>query len=116
MSGGKDGGSTTAVPTTTDNSVEMMSMMMEMMDSMYASVGDLEYPEMEDAADTPVVETVASVDWGDKMDSLKAMTTAEYSVEAANRKGRSSTVHTSPLLDTEDEEDEDILGATGNTD
>jgi len=104
--GGKDGGSTTAPPPVdtsgTDDSMQMMQMMLAMMESMAASAGAA--PAMPVMPDAPAVDTTPSIDWGEKMDSLRAKTTAEYSISQDKRKGRTDTIHTSPLLDTEEDE------------
>ena len=80
-----------------DQLQQMMTMMMEGMTSsisaMMGSMSEMEVPS------TPPVETTPDVDWQEKLDELSAKTKADYSLETSDKKGRSDTVHTSPLLD-----------------
>lgn len=113
--GGKGDSGSTSVPLAssdeTDDSMEMMVMMMQMMESMTNSIGDA--PETPYLASSPTVETTPTINWGEKMDELKAKTKADWNADQDKRKGRMDTIHTSPLL--EEEEDATaptILGST----
>ena len=93
---------------------EMMGGMMEMMMGMMASMPDmgeymdsmleqqlLEMPEMPSLLDMPQASRDPEIDWGEKQDQLSMKQRADYNREEMLRKGRTDTIHTSPLLDEE---------------
>lgn len=117
--GGKDSGSSMPMPPaqspTKDNSAEMLAMMSAMMEGMNAQMANAAsaIPEAPVLPDAPAIESTPAIDWTEKMDQLRAKTRAEYSAEVSDKKGRMSTIHTSPLLDNDtEEEDTTLLGAT----
>lgn len=93
---------------------EMMGGMMEMMGGMMESMPDmnsymdsvldqqLQMPEIPSMLDMPTVQRDPEIDWEEKQDQLSAKARADYNRDEMLRKGRTDTIHTSPLLDEED--------------
>lgn len=94
---------------------EAMGGMMEMMMGMMAAMPDmgeymdsmmeqqlLEMPEVPSLLDMPQASRNPEVDWTEKNDQLSAQQRADFNREEMLRKGRTDTIHTSPLLDEED--------------
>ena len=73
---------------------EMMMMMM--------SVLGAGAPEPPSQPILPEVYREPEIDWTEKNKTLAAKMKADYKTDQANKKGRSQTTHTSPLLDEEE--------------
>lgn len=106
MGSGK-GGNTLPPPDV--QSPDMGGMMMAMQNMMAASAQQQQLPEAPDMTPLPEVEEVTPTDWTEKQDALKAKTLADYNTTQATKKGRLDTVHTSPLLD--DQEDTTVASS-----
>jgi cell envelope opacity-associated protein A len=84
------------MPPMQDNSAQiaqMMSMMGMMMQNM---------PQAPAIPELPQINREPVIDWSERHDQLLAKTKADYDNELASKKGRSSTILTSPMLDEED--------------
>jgi hypothetical protein len=107
--GGKDsgGGSSFYASQNEDNDLQdlaMLEAMMGMMSGMTEAMATMatQVPEMPEPVSTPQLATTEPIDWAEKMSTLNAKTRADYANEVDKKKGRTDTIHTSPLLD-EDE-------------
>ena len=103
---------------TSEDDAAMMEMMMAMMAGMGG--GGMEMPAMPHTPDVeeyqpPPIEKAAKIDWKKKQEELAAKTKADYKGDVANKKGRTSTIHTSPLLDDETNTKQQVLGKTSKT-
>ena len=86
---------------------EMNELMMQMMSMMGHIGGPPPAPEV------PLVPSIIrepETDWTEKSKELAAKAKADYSAEAANKKGRMATILTSPLLDDEATTTGSLLG------
>jgi hypothetical protein len=105
---GKSGGSEPLMPQ--DNSAMMMMMMMQMMQQNMAAMQQMamQQPETPEIPEAPEVVAPEPVDWSEKEDQLREQMKADYEMEQEKRHGLTDTIHTSPLIDEENlEEDED---------
>jgi hypothetical protein len=108
--GGKDSGSSSSdfyASQNDDSDMQDMAMleaMMGMMSGMTEAMATMatQVPEMPEPAPAPQLATTEPIDWAEKMSTLNAKTRADYANTVDNKKGRTDTIHTSPLLD-EDE-------------
>lgn len=107
MGGGKgsddsSGGYAAPPPEEGVGDAEMMAGMMAMMEMMSAASAPGPAPAMPEAIAPPPIEKAPKIDWRAKQESLKAKSRADYKSETSKKKGRTQTIHTSPLLDSED--------------
>jgi len=77
-----------------DNTAMMMQMMQMMM-----SAPAFQAPELPDIPEAPAVEAEERVDWKERTQQLASKVKADYTDEQSRKRGRSSTLLTSPLLD-----------------
>lgn len=75
--------------------LEMMNMMMGMMGSMQQAPIPPQIPQ------TPTIYRGPEIDWTEKNQQLAAKARADFKSDSAKKKGRKSTILTSPLLDEE---------------
>lgn len=104
--GGKGGSTVVEQPQVTDNSgldaaagalgsmMQMNALMTQQMMSQQSAAQMRSIPEVKKAPE---------VDWKEKQDQLASKAKATYGLDQARRMGRMDTIHTSPLLDDEDE-------------
>ena len=98
--GGSEAAPAPIMPPVQDNSAEMANMMGMMMGMMQNTMQNM--PQTPQLPSMPEVRKEPVIDWAERNNQLLAKTKADYGVEAAGKKGRSSTILTSPLLDEED--------------
>jgi len=84
-----------------------MAAMMQMMSSM-GSMPAFQAPVAPIVPEAPELRRTPEVDWTTRHEELGAKAKADYKNDQARKKGRSSTVHTSPLLDEEEDETKSI--------
>jgi hypothetical protein len=107
--GGKSGGP--KPPAAVDPAADMAAMM-SMMSAMSA-MPSFAPPSVPIIPETPEVKRTREVDWKKRTDELGAKAKADFENDQAGKKGRQSTVHTSPLLDEEAEDQNDSILAGG---
>ena len=79
------------------NDEAMLAMMQSMM-----SMPAMQAPTTPTVPDAPALERTPEVDWSERHEELAARAKADFKNDQSRKKGRSATVHTSPLA----EEDE----------
>ena len=91
----------TTIDTSGGSSDKYLPMMMAMMANQQNQASQI--PNAPVIPETPRIaqEEVEKVDWTAKQAELKEKVKGNFAVERARKKGLSSTVHTSPLLDEE---------------
>jgi len=102
--GGKSGPAPPEVTGPPDNSAMMMQMMQQMM-----SAGAFNPPPMPEVPLPPEVERERVQDWGERTKELANKMRADFNIDQSRRRGRSSTILTSPLLDEESEANKSII-------
>ena len=110
--GGKDSGSSYSYPSSSSSSSDdsgmddmaVLEAMMGMMSGMSEAMATMaaQTPQTPEPTEQPQIATAAPVDWDAKMSELQAKTRADYANTTAKKKGRTDTIHTSPLLDETD--------------
>ena len=88
----------------------MMAMMMQMMGGM-----NQQAPAMPTVPDAPEVRRTPEVDWKERNAQLQARMKGDQFNDRARKKGRSDTIHTSPLLDEQPEETEEATSLLSET-
>lgn len=88
---------------TATGSEQQMMMFMEMMKMMAMQQQQQQGPEQPTVANAPAVKTTKPVDWSEKVQELSAKAAVDYENDQRNKHGRSDTIHTSPLLDEDDD-------------
>lgn len=79
---------------------ENNAMMQQMMAMMGGMMGNM--PQAPQLPQTPQIQREPVTNWADKNKQLLAKSKADYNVDKARRKGRTSTILTSPLADDTD--------------
>lgn len=79
---------------------DMAAQMMEAM-MMMAMMGSPAVPAVPAA---PPIDRVPDIDWSEKQKRIASKMKADYHVSQLQRHGRAQTIHTSPLLDTQEAE------------
>lgn len=79
--------------------MEFMSQMMQML---MQAMGMMMTPQTPQMPQVPEVIKQPDVDWTEKQKQLSQKMKATFGLDVARRKGRLDTIHTSPLLDTEE--------------
>lgn len=104
--GGKGGSTVVEQPQVTDNSgVEAAAGALGTMMQMNAMMTQqmMQQQNMAQLRSIPEVKKAPEVDWGEKQNQLASKAKATYGLDQARRVGRVDTIHTSPLLDDDDE-------------
>jgi len=107
--GGKGGSAPVPIPQVHDNTAELQ-MLMAMMSSLTPREEDIQSQPQELNQQYPIppapeIEKPVHRDWKKEYDKIKAKTAADYLMEQRRQYGRLDTIHTSPLLDSKDNDD-----------
>ncbi|MCK5922765.1 MAG: hypothetical protein KAG66_17615 [Methylococcales bacterium] len=111
--GGKSGGGSAPPTTVPDNSggnEQLMQLMFAMLSQQQEAPG-IEPPE---PAAAPVVERIEPIDFKKRQAELAEKARADFKTEQDKKHGREDTIHTSPLLEQEDQDESLLLGGDGN--
>ncbi|RKZ80041.1 MAG: hypothetical protein DRQ35_03050 [Gammaproteobacteria bacterium] len=87
-----------APPPVQPPAMDMESMMM-MMSSMMGGLSGMTPPGVPELPEAPEIERTPEIDWKERNAQLQAKMKGEQFSDNAARKGRTDTIHTSPLLD-----------------
>lgn len=104
--GGK--GSAPAPPPVSEPPRQEMDLLMKQMMSMMGHIGGP--PPMPEVPAVPSIIREPETDWTEKAKELASKAKADYTAEAAAKKGRSATILTSPLLEDEAPTTGSLLG------
>jgi len=98
--GGKDAGPTPPPAVQPDAGFDPM-MMMQFFASMMSGMGGQEPPPPPQIPDAPEVIADEKIDFSERQTELANQARADYEDDQEDRKGRTDTILTSPLLDEE---------------
>lgn len=100
---GSKGGSPPPPPVAPDQSGDQMQQMMQMMMMMSMFGGGAgAAPPPPVIPSTPAITRTPLIDFREKQDQLASRAAADFQSDADDRKGRTDTSHSSPLLDEDD--------------
>lgn len=85
-------------PVTSPPTEDLDNIMMQMM-AMMGGIGGV--PAAPAVPSVPSIIREPEVDWSDKVLELASKAKADYGIEVADKKGRTGTILSSPLLDSE---------------
>jgi len=105
--GGKSDSTTPPPPVEPAPAGMDMGMMMQMFSSMMGSMPQAAVPTIPDA---PEVVADPVVDWGERQTALADQARADFEDDTADKRGRASTILTSPFLDEELDKTDSLLG------
>ena len=101
MGDSKGGGQQMSAPANADTSSMDMDMMMQLMTAM-SSMSQPEMPATPPVLKEPPIQQAEDIDWTEMLSTLSTKARADQSIDAARKKGRSDTIHSSQsLLDEE---------------